>query len=115
MNSVASSRRMNFKVESGILDCGVLDIEVQVFHSRVVEAARPAFSVSLPAGVGDRQLISQRHCGEPLDGNRRVLSPGGGRGRRATASLILLTGTFLRPFPHAHWALNKPHVPTGDF
>lgn len=114
MNSVASSRRMNFKVESGILDCGVLDIEVQVFHSRVVEAARPAFSVSLPAGVGDRQLISQRHCGEPLDGNRRVLSPGG-QGRWATASLILLTGTFLRPFLHAHWALSKPHVPTGDF
>lgn len=32
-----------------------------------------------------------------------------------TASLILLTGTFLRPFPHVHWALGKPHVPTGDF
>lgn len=76
MNTVASSRRMNFKVESGTLDRGVLDIEVQVFHSRVVEAARPAFSVSLPAGVGDRQLISQRHSGEPLDGNRRVLSRG---------------------------------------
>lgn len=77
MNSVASSRRMNFKVEFGILDRGVLDIEVQAFHSRVVKAARPTVSISLPAGIGDRQMISQRLWGEPLDGNRRVLSRGG--------------------------------------
>lgn len=76
-DSVASSRRMNFKVEFGVLDRGILDVEVQVFHSRMVKAARPTVSVRLPAGVGERQMISQRLCGEPLDGNRRVLCPGG--------------------------------------
>lgn len=53
-DSVASSRRVDFQVESGILDFGVLDIEVQVFHSHLVEAVRPAFNVGLPAGTGDR-------------------------------------------------------------
>lgn len=48
----ASSRRVGFKEEFGIFDCRVLDVEVQVFHSLVVKAARPAFNVCLPAGRG---------------------------------------------------------------
>lgn len=48
----ASSRRVGFKEEFGILHHRVLDVEVQVFHSLVVKAVRPTFNVCLPAGMG---------------------------------------------------------------
>ena len=95
----ASSRRVGFKEEFGILHRRVLDVEVQVFHSLVVKAARPALNVSLPAGrgTGERSAAGLSspcmETEEPLSrGTLATVSPFCQQGFPETLPSPMLTG-----------------------
>ena len=58
-----SSRRAASQVEGCVLGYRVFDVEVQVFHSLLVEAPRPAWDVSLPAGGKSQKAVSKKPQG----------------------------------------------------